>query len=98
MVSGKASRRSKAEQDSNSHSGTAGAVEHAQVAYWPQYFWLYEHTTKHTVIRIPGPQDMLEVTQMMWAACKACTHPDLLGECIHIEKATFDDWLETHPA
>jgi hypothetical protein len=72
-------------------------VVHAEVVYWPKYFWLMEHTRRHTVIRVPGPQDMLEIERMMRNGNELCAHSDELDECIHIEPATIDEWLETHP-
>jgi hypothetical protein len=91
MVSG---RRAKAERRATS---TAGTVEHVEVTYYPKYYWLFEHDTRHTVIRVPGPQDMLEIDEMMRRGNALCNHPDRLGACIHLESATFDEWLETHP-
>ena len=79
------------------HSSSNSNVVHGEVAYWPKYFFLYEHSRKHTVIRVPSAQDMLEIQEMMRKGKAMCTHSDELGECIHIEKATFDEWLAAHP-
>lgn len=84
-------------QKQSNHSSSNSEVVHSEVAYWPQYFWLYEHSQRHTVIRVPSAQDMLEIQDMMRKGKAMCTHTDQLGECIHIEKATFDQWLATHP-
>lgn len=90
MVSRKAQRR-------DSHSSANSDVIHGDViSMWPRYYWLFEHDLKVTVIRIPGPQDQIEVEEMIRRGCAACDHRDKLGPCISVERATLDDWLDTH--
>lgn len=67
-----------------------------EVVYFPKFYWLFEHDTKVTVIRIPDFAGQKEVEEMMRRGNAMCNHQDKLGECISIESATIDDWLSTH--
>lgn len=67
-------------------------VSQMEVTYYPKYYWLMEHGRKHTVIRVPGKQDELEIASMMARAQAECTHTDM-----EIVPASFEEWLETHP-
>jgi hypothetical protein len=91
MVSGRASKRAKG------NASNTDSVKHVQIAYFPKYFWLFEHDQRHTVIRVPSAQDLIEIEEMMRRGNALCNHPDKLGACIHIESATFNEWLDTHP-
>lgn len=96
MTSRKAQRRM---HNSKTDSATTvnGQVIFAERSQWPKFYWLWEHDRRHTVILLPTPNALLEVEQMMRKGNALCTHKGELGECIHIEKATIEEWLATHP-
>lgn len=98
MVSRRKQKRVRAERVSDSHSSSAGVVQHHHVRVFPRYNWLLEHGKRITVIRLPNLEAVAEVEEMMRRGNATCKHKDKLGACISLESATIDDWLDTHPA
>jgi hypothetical protein len=89
MVSRRARRRHSKEMSND--------VNTKPVMYFPRFYWLFEHDERKTVIRVPTLEDLQQVQEMMRRGNAMCNHQDKLGECICIEPATINDWLDTHP-
>jgi hypothetical protein len=91
-------RRSKQlKTEEASHTSVNVAVTHNERPSWPRFYWLYEHERRHTVLCLPTPNALLDVQNMMQKGNAMCTHKDQLGECIHIEQCSIEEWLATHP-
>lgn len=67
----------------------------SQVKFWPQYYRLLDHDSMVSVIRIDGNEGFSEVTYLCEQACAECDH-FLPGPCLRIERATLQEWLDTH--
>jgi hypothetical protein len=65
-------------------------VQHKTVGIFPLYYWLSENGERKTVIRVPDSASLKEINTLQQAALET-------GVSITLEKATIDDWLNTHP-
>jgi hypothetical protein len=95
VTSRRAKKRAMIEQAS--HTSVNAEVKHAERPDWPRFYRLYEHSRFHTVLCLPSMSALLDVENMMQKGNAMCTHTDELGDCIHIERTSIEEWLATHP-
>jgi hypothetical protein len=63
---------------------------------YPKHYKLMDHNNEVAVITVHDLTEQAEVERLCRAACRECTHSDLLGACLEIVPATQEDWNNSH--